>query len=110
MARTAVVALAFLAFMAGSAQATTFQVVVVPGLTLDDLEEFADRGAVGLLNPGAGPETSRRLAMRALFTGEIRNSLRDDGLGPPLPLIFPVDEGALGSVESNVIYVGLPEG
>ena len=27
----------------------------------------------------------------------------------PLPLIFPVDE-ALGSVESNVIYVGLPEG
>ena len=54
MARTAVVALAFLAFMAGSAQATTFQVVVVPGLTLDDLEEFADRGAVGLLNPGAG--------------------------------------------------------
>jgi hypothetical protein len=110
MARTAVVALAFLAFMAGSAQATTFQVVVVPGLTLDDLEEFADRGAVGLLNPGAGPETSRRLAMRALITGEVRNSLRDDGLGPPLPLIFPVDEGALGSVESNVIYVGLPEG
>jgi hypothetical protein len=111
MARTAVVALAFLAFMAGTAQATTFQVLVVPGLTLDDLEEQADRGAVGLLNPGAGPETSRRLAMRALFSGEIRNSLREEeGLDAPLPPIFPVDEGALGSVEGNVIYVGLPEG
>ena len=59
------VALAFLAFMAGSAQATTFQVVVVPGLTLDDLEDVADTGAVGLMNPGAGPETSRALALRA---------------------------------------------
>jgi hypothetical protein len=110
MARTAAVALAFLAFMAGSAQATNFQVVVVPGLTLDDLDEFAGRGAVGLLNPGAGPETSRRLAMRALFTGEIRNSLRDEGLGGPLPLIFQVDEGPLGSADGNVIYLGLPEG
>jgi hypothetical protein len=110
MARTAVVALAFLALMAGPAQATTFQVVVVPGLTLDDLEDFADRGAVGLLNPGAGPETSRALAMRALVTGEVRNSLREEGLGGPLPLFFQVDEGPLGSVDGNVVYVGLPEG
>ena len=111
MARTAVVALAFLAFMAGSAQATTFQVVVVPGLTLDDLEDFADRGAVGLLNPGAGPETSRSLAMRALVTGEVRNSLREeDGSGGGLGLVFQVEEAQLGSVEGNVIYVGLPVG
>jgi hypothetical protein len=110
MARTAVVALAFLAFMAGPAQATTFQVVVVPGLTLDDLEDFADRGAVGLLNPGAGPETSRALAMRALVTGEVRNSLREDGFGGGLPLIISVDERPLGSVDGNVVYVGLPQG
>jgi hypothetical protein len=111
MARTAAVALAFLAFMAGSAQATTFQVVVVPGVTLDDLEEFADRGAVGLLNPGAGPETSRALAMRALVTGEVRNSLREEeGLGGGPALVFQVEEAPLGSVEGNVIYVGLPEG
>jgi hypothetical protein len=109
MARTAVVALAFLAFMAGSAQATTFQVVVVPGLTLDDLEEAADTGAVGLLNPGAGPETSRAIALRALLTGEVRNSLREDDLGGGLPLIFHT-EGPLGSADGNAIYVGLPEG
>jgi hypothetical protein len=109
MARTAVVALAFLAFMAGSAQATTFQVVVVPGLTLDDLEEEADTGAVGLLNPGAGPETSRAIALRALLTGEVRNSLREKGLGGGLPLIFHT-EGPLGSADGNAIYVGLPEG
>jgi hypothetical protein len=110
MARTAAVALAFLAFMAGSAQATTFQVVVVPGLTVDDLEEVADTGAVGLMNPGAGPETSRALALRALVTGEVRNSLRgEDPEGLTLTEIS-YTEGALGSVEGNAIYVGLPEG
>jgi hypothetical protein len=109
MARTAVVALAFLAFMAGSAQATTFQVVVVPGLTLDDLENIADTGAVGLLNPGAGPETSRALALRALLSGEVRNSLRGDDPGLLL-LEISYTEGPLGSAEGNAIYVGLPEG
>jgi hypothetical protein len=109
MARTAAVALAFLAFMAGSAQATTFQVVVVPGLTLDDLEGVADTGAVGLLNPGAGPETSRALALRALVTGEVRNSLRGED---PTPVLAQISytEGPLGSVEGNAVYVGLPEG
>jgi hypothetical protein len=100
-----------MALMAGPAQATDFQVIVVPGLTLDDLEDFADRGAVGLLNPGAGPETSRALAMRALVTGEVRNSLREeDSFGGGLGLVFQVEEAPLGSVEGNVIYVGLPVG
>ena len=90
MARTAAFALAFMALMAGPAQATDFQVIVVPGLTLDDLEDVADRGAVGLLNPGAGPETSRALAMRALVTGEVRNSLRgEDSLGGGLRADLP---------------------
>ena len=49
--------------------------------------------------------------MRALVTGEVRNSLREeDGFGGGLALVFQVDEGALGSVDGNVIYVGLPEG
>jgi hypothetical protein len=109
MARTAAVALAFLAFMAGSAQATTFQVVVVPGLTLDDIEDVADTGAVGLMNPGAGPETSRALALRALLSGEVRNSLRGDDAGTVL-LAISYTEGPLGTVEGNAIYVGLPEG
>jgi hypothetical protein len=111
MARTAAFALAFLAFMAGPAQATTFQVVVVPGLTLDDLEPVADSGAVGLMNPGAGPETSRGLALRALVTGEVRNSLQEEGFGGGLPLLLvSYTEGALGSVDGNAIYVGLPQG
>jgi hypothetical protein len=111
MARTAAFALAFLAFMAGSAQATTFQVVVVPGLTLDDLEEVSDTGAVGLMNPGAGPETSRALARRALLTGEVRNSLREEGREGDLTLaLISFTEGPLGSVDGNAVYIGLPEG
>ncbi len=99
-----------MALMAGPAQATDFQVIVVPGLTLGDLEDLADRGAVGLMNPGAGPETSRALAMRALLTGEVRNSLREESLDGGLQLTFKVEERPLGSVDGNVIYVGLPEG
>ena len=108
MARTAVVALALMVLMAGPAQATDFEVVVVPGFSLDDLEEAQRLGAVGLLNPGAGPETSRELAEAALVRGEVRNSLRG-GFPSTLPLLLPV-EGALGSAASPAIYVGLPEG
>jgi hypothetical protein len=108
MARTAVVAFAFMALMAGPAQATTFDVVVVRGFTVDDLEAVQDLGAVGLLNPGAGPETSRELALASLVRGEVRNSLR--GGGPSGPALIPVTEGAPGSAAGAAIYVGLPEG
>jgi hypothetical protein len=108
MARTAALALAFLALMAGAAQATTFEVVVVPGFTLDDLEEAQELGAVGLLNPGAGPETSRVLAEASLVRGEVRNSLR--GGGPNGPALLQTTDGALGSADGPAIYVGLPEG
>jgi hypothetical protein len=108
MARTAALALAFLALMAGAAQATTFEVVVVPGLTLADLEEARELGAVGLLNPGAGPETSRALAEASLVRGEVRNSLR--GGAPGGPALLETTEGSLGSVEGPAIYLGLPEG
>jgi hypothetical protein len=99
-----------MALMAGPAQATDFQVVVVPGFTLDDLESVQDRGAVGLLNPGAGPETSAALAQAALVRGEVRNSLRG-GLPDGEPLI---DLRYLAEREGPFlgpgIYVGLPKG
>ena len=94
--------------MAGAAQATTFEVVVVPGFTLDDLEEAQELGAVGLLNPGAGPETSRALAEASLVRGEVRNSLR--GGGPTGPPLLETTDGALGIAGAPAIYVGLPEG
>lgn len=85
--------------MGGEAQATSFQVVVVPTLDVG-----AVRGAVGLLVPGAGPETSRALAEAALIRGEVRNSLRG-GLpeGPPLISLS-------GNPEGPTIFVVLPEG
>jgi hypothetical protein len=75
---------AFLGEEAG-AQRQKLPVVVVPGLELDDLEPLAQRGAVGLLVPAAGPRASERAAEAALIRGEVRNSLRG-GLpsGPPL--------------------------
>src|SRR5262245_10616059 len=92
MVRTAALALSFMAFMAGPAQATDFQVVVVPGFTVDDLAAVQDRGAVGLMNPGAGPETSAELALAALARGAVRNSLR--GGTPSGPELVAPTEGA----------------
>jgi hypothetical protein len=108
MARTAVLALAFMALMAGPAQATDLEVVVVPGFTVDDLARVQDRGAVGLLNPGAGPETSAELALASLVRGEVRNSLR--GGTPSGPELLSPTEGELGSAAGPKVYVGLPEG
>jgi hypothetical protein len=96
--------------MAGPAQATSFEVVVVPGLTLDDLEAVQGEGAVGLINPGAGPKTSAALARASLVRGEVRNSLRG---GPPEgePIIRTRQ---LGDRERPFlapgIYLGLPVG
>ena len=94
--------------MAGAAQATTFEVIVVPGFALADLEEAQELGAVGLLNPGAGPETSAALARASLVRGEVRNSLR--GGGPTGPVLLETTAGALGSADGPAIYVGLPAG
>src|SRR5687767_11134439 len=80
MARAATLALVLFALIGSEAQATTFRVVVVPEYELGGIV-----GAVGLLVPGAGPETSEAMARAALIRGEVRNSLRD-GVpdGPPL--------------------------
>src|SRR5687768_2437505 len=105
MARTIALALAFLTMLVGEAQATTFQVVVVPTLDFERL----DGGAIGLLVPGAGPETSAALARAALVRGEVRNSLRN-GLPEGPPLISINETSAPGRLELPVIIVVLPEG
>jgi hypothetical protein len=104
-------ALAFgLAFGAVAARAAAPQdipVVAIPGLTFDDLAVFAESGAVGLLVPSAGPETSEALARASIERAEARNSLRG-GLpdGPRLIRLRAVDE-----VQGEpVIVVGIPQG
>ena len=103
-------AFAFMVLMAGPAQATDFDVVVVPGFTVGDLDAVADRGAVGLMNPGAGPETSGALARASLVRGEVRNSLRG-GAPAGEPLIEIGQRGnRSGPFLAPGIYVGLPAG
>jgi hypothetical protein len=99
-------AVALLAFPA-SAAAQQLRVIVVPGLELDDLEPLAARGAIGLLVPGAGPETSSALARAALVRGKVRNSLRG-GLPSGPPLIRVETETRVPS--TTAIVLALPTG
>jgi hypothetical protein len=100
MARAAALVFALFVLMGGEAQATTFRVVVVPEYELGGIV-----GAVGLLVPGAGPETSAAMAHAALVRGEVRNSLRG-GLPEGSPLI------GIATRHKRVptIYVALPRG
>ena len=106
MART--VALAFVLFVltAADAQATAFRVVVVPGLGLDDLPALAERGAVGLLVPGSGPETSGAAARAALVRGKVTNSLSGPTTGPRL-----IGFETSSTIPAGPVFVlGLPSG
>lgn len=107
MARTVALALTFLTMLAGEAQATTFRVLVVPGFELTDLGAYETRGAVGLLVPDAGPETSAARAEAALVRGEVRNSLR--GL-PEGPALISFGTAAEPLPPGPAIVLGLPEG
>ena len=89
--------------LVGEAQATTLRVVVVPSLDLGRL----DNAAIGLLVPGAGPETSAELALAALVRGEVRNSLRD-GLPEGRPLISVETGTAIPA--GQAIVLALPRG
>jgi hypothetical protein len=71
-------ALALAALSAGPAGAAELRVVVVPGLELADLEALSPRGAIGLLVPDAGPQTSAERSLAALERGAVRNSLLGD--------------------------------
>lgn len=108
MSRILALVLFLLALTAGEARGAEFEVVVVPGLRLTDLPRLEERGAVGLLVPGAGPRTSSDLARAALVRGEVRNSLRG-GLPSGRPLVA-AQTGALGSAAGAAIYLGLPAG
>ena len=110
MARTAVVALAFLALMAGPAQATDVPGRRGAGLHARRPGGVQTTGAVGLLNPGAGPETSARAGDAALVARrgpQLAARRRPDPPGAP---VFPLDGEALTAWRATSIYVGLPEG
>jgi hypothetical protein len=72
-----IVVAAFLATAAlpAAACAQELRVVIVPGLETGDLAALDDRGAIGLLVPDAGPETSGARARAALERGAVRNSI-----------------------------------
>jgi hypothetical protein len=82
-------------------------VVVVPDLDVADLSVLSQRGAVGLLVPDAGPETSRARALAALERGKVRNSLLDEN--PSDPRLVEVLIAASPS-PGPAIVVGLPRG
>ena len=92
---------------AAPAGAAELRVVVVPGLELADLRPLSERGAVGLLVPDAGPETSASRALAALERGEVRNSLLGGDPGGE-PLVEA--EFAQGPPARRVIVLGLPRG
>ena len=91
----------------GVAFAQERRVVVVPGLEAGDLAALTDRGAVGLLVPDAGPETSGARARAALERGAVRNSILG-GL-PEGDSLLDVETSA--AVPSGpAIVLGLPSG
>ena len=101
MARAAALAFVLFSFIVGEAQATQlFRVSVV-----DQPLAAHPKGAIGLLVPGAGPDTSRAQALAALERGKVENSLRGGfPSGPKLIEITPA------SGEGPRIYVSLPAG
>jgi hypothetical protein len=94
------------ALLAAPAEGRRFLVMVDPQLELSDLEGLSQQGAVGLLVPDAGPETSAARALAALERGEVRNSLLDEEpSGPPLVHAVPRAPPA-----PPRIVLGLPTG
>jgi hypothetical protein len=105
MARVAAFALVLSALLAGNARAAQeFEVYVVEGPLIEHGE--GKNGAVGLLVPGAGPDTGREQALASLVRGEVRNSLRGgEPAGPPLIRVSDFS----GTPEPPYILVVLPK-
>ena len=83
-----------------------FRVVLVDGLTIDDLGALKAQGAVGLLVPGAGPVTNRGYALAGLVRGlDLNASLHVvPGVRPLLAA-----KAALGvPARGNTIVLSLP--
>ena len=103
MARAAALALTLFAFLAGDARAAQEFHVYTANLPIADYSN----GAIGLLVPGAGPDTSNEQALQALRSGKVVNSLRGDkSAGPPLIEISSAQALPAGPR----IFVGLPQG
>jgi hypothetical protein len=91
------------------AGAQALPVVVVPGLTLSGLPDLAPHGAVGILVPANGHETSSVQARAALEQGEVRPSYLDSGV-PAGPTRISVRTASSVDYSRPQIVVGLPEG
>ncbi len=82
---------------------------ISPELELSDLEQLSKDGAVGLLVPDAGPETSFARAHAALERGKVRNSLLGDD--PPGPTLLEVaGTNAPAPPSYPLIILGFPTG
>jgi hypothetical protein len=105
--RSVALGLALTALLAAPARAAELPVVVVPGLELADLEALSQEGAVGLLVPDAGPDTSEAHALASLERGKVRNSL----LGGAAAGDRIVEaQFAQGPPQGNAIILALPRG
>lgn len=94
-------------FVTAGPAAADLRVVVVPDLEAGDLAALTDRGAVGLLVPDAGPETSAARARAALERGAVRNSILG-GLPEGRTLL---DVETASTIPSGpAIVLGLPRG
>jgi hypothetical protein len=107
MPRILALALLVTAAYPAPAGAAELRVVVVPGLELADLRPLSERGAVGLLVPDAGPDTSAARALAALERGEVRNSLLGDN---PSGDRLVEAQLAQGPPAGRVVVLGLPQG
>jgi hypothetical protein len=99
--------LALAALHPGLAGAAQLRVVVVPGLEVSDLEALAQKGAVGLLVPDAGPETSAAHSLASLERGKVRNSLLGGEAGGDRLVEAQFSQGV---PDDRMIVVGLPQG
>lgn len=113
----AIAALVLVAWVPDRERATSDEpvmaVIAVPGLAVDALDELDERGAIGLIVPGAGPSTSQAGAMRALARGEVTNSLADEtddegGAGDRVRVRLAEAVPRLG--DRPLIVVGVPRG
>ncbi len=94
---------------AGAEARQQLPVVVVPGLSLADLPELSVHGAVGLLVPANGRETSGAQARAALAQGETRPSYLDGGVPSGASLITYETTDSIDFARSQIV-VGLPSG
>ena len=95
------------AALAAPANAAQMSVVVLPEHDLRRLESLSRDGAVGLLVPDAGPQTSLQRALRALRRGEVRNSLLGGDEAGEI-LIDKVSYLPYSRVHGPKIVLGLP--